>query len=101
MTDKSQWTPGPWVSNSRGEVQTEDGMTMICRAHLHDTRRTEAETLSNARLISAAPDMYEAGIEALHALKSARDFIMSKHGTSNPHRDKTISDLEAALSTRD
>lgn len=51
---KPAFTPGPWVWDRLGDVETVDGK---------DIATTEAmtqESLANAALIAAAPDLYEA-----------------------------------------
>jgi len=58
------FTPGPWDAIERGAYTDYDGNSRviigddmrICVVHHHGKARDEA----NARLISAAPDMYEA-----------------------------------------
>jgi hypothetical protein len=76
MTDISQkqggWTPGPWKAhlNFRGENgspdvwQIDDEHDAVCTTQFCYAQNTEA----NARLIAAAPDLYEALREAKRAL---------------------------------
>ena len=66
-------TPGPWkvesVHNTR-EVLAPSGRT-ICRAHLDEATRTEAETLANAHLIAEAPELLD---HLEYAVKLLRPF---------------------------
>ena len=66
------YTKGPWVHDRRpfadwGEVRSTSGMVAKCSVnlwgdeHLNKHRREKTDpTADNARLIAAAPDMYEA-----------------------------------------
>lgn len=91
----SAHTPGPWhIERSGGgwvrEVTNKDGRA-ICYGSIED---------ADARLISAAPDMYE-------ALKVARECILNrsnveyrKHGESTPlqdHYEELIAQIDAAM----
>lgn len=58
----AQFTPGPWTSNEFREVLAPNERT-IARAHLDSRTRTDAETMANARLIAAAPDLLAALID--------------------------------------
>ena len=59
------WTPGPWQFY---ELQGDDGLGYIRPfdedgkeiAHHGDSGRSQAENVANARLIAAAPELYEA-----------------------------------------
>ena len=65
----SEFTPGPWhtVNNSRG---VRSATRSICT--LTPTTRLEnvATVQANARLIAAAPELYEALCEALEIIRS-------------------------------
>lgn len=52
---KAQHTPGPWLSNERGAIETRD--RVICRVMDGHTTRAIIESMANARLIAAAPEM--------------------------------------------
>ena len=81
---KEAFTPGPWRANSHREVKVANGNSMICRAHLHEPRRGEAECKANAHLIAASPDMYEA-LKGLTTAFQAR--IDSTGGTNTELRE--------------
>lgn len=74
--DGMKWTPGPWklrpyghawgVSNADGSVNiVMDGLGGDDECGIHGS--TDKEALANARLIEAAPDLYEA-LKAAHRL---------------------------------
>ena len=57
---ESKWTPGPWRIDPCWDVlgNTDDGNGLVC-AVTHDAVPVD-EARANARLIAAAPSMYEA-----------------------------------------
>jgi hypothetical protein len=73
------FTPGPWeadmLDSASAEVRPVDDFSVIARV-------TRLDTAANARLIAAAPDMYEA---LQHALE-IRGFV-AEACTSNSYRD--------------
>lgn len=65
---KRPWTPGPWFSlryaSGRGEdwgigIPSGDGYIAVARVH-RVAQRDTAHEVANARLIAAAPELYEA-----------------------------------------
>ena len=58
----TQHTPGPWVVNpiQLNQIATPDARLEIARATV---LRDQHETIANARLIAAAPDLLEALVE--------------------------------------
>lgn len=71
---ETDWTPGPWgfgnTSDDQRLVLGKSGSgRYVCNVQIHQTPRhmgqfDETEREANARLISAAPDLYEAATEA-------------------------------------
>ena len=54
MTTKpAQFTPGPWVINANGDINSEQGAICWLPSGIHNKH-------NNATLIAAAPAMYEA-----------------------------------------
>lgn len=73
MTDKPQWTPGPWhctakhprhISNKRGFKVAK----CLIKTKGANLEISEDEALANAHLIAAAPELYEALQEACTSL---------------------------------
>lgn len=95
MSEKPQWTPGPWFVDPvfRSEwIDGADGKTVAdCRAF---SFRTIEENRANAHLIAAAPEMYE-------ALKRQQANIrrwLETGVAADPEESKSISDqIDAAL----
>ncbi|WP_276200345.1 hypothetical protein [Chelatococcus sp. XZ-Ab1] len=56
---KPEFTPGPWIVRSSGEVGTTDELTAVVFP-VDDTGEKTPAAEANARLIAAAPEMYEA-----------------------------------------
>ena len=60
------FTPGPWVVNpfvaqvDCGTISQKGGLLPVCQMLWPTGERTEAETEANARLITAAPELYAA-----------------------------------------
>jgi hypothetical protein len=65
----SSHTRGPWEVSDvhRWRVQCSARGELICATDIA-TEKLPLESIANARLISSAPDMYEAGLQALAAL---------------------------------
>lgn len=90
------WTPGPWSVFNSGEwpgIDDGDGKVTIVRYGLDGADdggirgRGPRESMANASLIAAAPDLYE-------ALKEATAFYEHMEGSDNPVAEK----FRAALS---
>jgi len=74
MTDQPKWTPGPWVVepvNHDGDggtlVRLTDYPNPNCVANVWGTESAgepNAESIANAHLIAAAPDLYAALVHA-------------------------------------
>jgi hypothetical protein len=59
MTEQVKHTPGPWAVDAEGDVVVSDGtVAWVGSANALDAPYTA--NLPNARLIAAAPEMYEA-----------------------------------------
>jgi len=102
MTTKH--TPGPWTvqdmskaSHPRNKkwlgwwrIRTAEGDLLAdCRAV--GLRITDAEIVSNARLIAAAPELLDAATEALHALEQHQPAI---HPAIRRHLEAAIAKAE-------
>lgn len=76
---KTSWTPGPWEygEDRRGRKRVFAGSREIVRAlTAHGTRRIPAaEREANARLIAAAPDLYEALAELVEVAGGGKGFF--------------------------
>ena len=74
MDNKTQHTPGPWHSQrphgSDIPVWGVDEKSRGCVALVNMSAERATEAAANARLIAAAPEMYEA-LKALHACHRA------------------------------
>ena len=66
MTDKVTPTPGPWIVNpfcaqvDCGAVSVKGGLLPVAQMLWPTDERSEAETVANARLIAASPDLLAA-----------------------------------------
>lgn len=76
MTSKSKHTPGPWMVREAADflqIAPPDNSEPICEMGLYpapDWPKDEAaELMANARLIAAAPDMYEALEDLISSLE--------------------------------
>lgn len=70
---RTKHTPGPWIQVGHWVEHPNEKIPDICTCDLQaighgHLKRTEAETIANARLIAAAPDM----LEALQAIYNER-----------------------------
>ena len=54
----AQFTPGPWVINANGDINSEQGAICWLPSGIHNKH-------NNATLIAAAPAMYEALVAAM------------------------------------
>lgn len=61
---KPEFTPGPWKARMNCDVMAGERMVADCMSGWLE------ENKANARLIAAAPDMYEAAEAALECLES-------------------------------
>ncbi len=61
---ETKFTPGPWKVDPKysRDIQAPDGLDVAtcCLSILNRKVTTEEESIANAALIAAAPDMYEA-----------------------------------------
>lgn len=57
MANESAWTPGPWTSDG---ILIWKANSVIAQADIGDVDHIEEEREANARLIAAAPELYEA-----------------------------------------
>jgi hypothetical protein len=73
MKDTFKHTPGPWWTDDPVEpdyIFANDGMVAEMRGYGHNAPRE-----ANARLISAAPEMYEGGDELNALVVKAQEFL--------------------------
>jgi hypothetical protein len=88
LKNVDEHTPGPWVVDfCNGKPYVVNGN--FCAARVHGTEKT---LLANARLIAAAPELLEACMLALAAIKSECPF---EHG--NPTIGRAWGSLESAI----
>ena len=89
-------TPGPWVAMGKAVYTESDNPTREILWGVHNTRSaSDEEKKANARLIAAAPDMYEAcklfeecmefidgreGYDASYELAKAREVLAKVDG---------------------
>ena len=82
MDNKTQHTPGPWHSQrphgSDIPVWGVDEKSRGCVALVNMSAERATEAAANARLIAAAPEMYE----ALKALVESLDWEAKRSGTT-------------------
>jgi hypothetical protein len=88
LKNVDEHTPGPWVVDfCNGKPYVVNGN--FCAARVHGTEKT---LLANARLIAAAPELLEACMVALAAIKSEYPL---EHG--NPTIGRAWGTLESAI----
>ena len=78
-SEGAQFTPGPWVINANGDINSEQGAICWLPSGIHNKH-------NNATLIAAAPAMYEA-LKTLHGVLDQR---MSDGRTLNQHLGKEL-----------
>lgn len=92
-----QFTPGPWVVHpfvarvDCQKISEKGGLLPVCQLLWPTDERTEQETEANARLIAAAPALYEALKDCHMRLQTARDI-------GNAADDAALAKGSAALS---
>jgi hypothetical protein len=87
------FTPGPWTQADRVVVaipETHGYATWLANCSVGGC--SAAEQLANARLIAAAPELYEAGEYALKCIESS-----DEHRAGNPAFEQAATMLRAAL----
>ena len=98
MSKATKHTSGPWVVHPiRAEVNApvigEDGdLLPVCKLLWPTTERTEVETLANAELIAAAPELYRA-LDDLLSTERLPHSSMAYYA----RREKAVADARAAL----
>ncbi len=84
------WTPGPWTDFFLSVVQ-EDGDKAICEVEDEFDTHNAGEAHANARLIAAAPELYDACL-------AAEQFIALDCGVNeNDDNGEVLKQLRAAL----
>jgi len=74
MTER-KWTPGHWKVDSAETLKVRNNygsIAMIMQTHLTG-RRDYNETIANAHLIAAAPDLYEALAECVKWIETSAE----------------------------
>lgn len=92
MSNETKWTPGPWGIDwnvSRLDVFNSDGGTLVSTLR-RSTRSNDIDNVvqANARLIAAAPELYE----ALRAILAEWQYYAPDH----PLVDKALDVLAKA-----
>lgn len=109
MESEVKWTEGPWEAR---EVRTQVGRAFrigagemleagkgCCIVYDDYCGNPDNERAANARLIAAAPDLYEAALQALWHLGSDDDRVaMSPADKWQTSREQAADKLRAALS---
>ena len=54
------WTPGPWAVGKNGDVNSKDGLVVVVGVSYEIGKAARDRDKADARLIAAAPDLYEA-----------------------------------------
>lgn len=75
---EAKFTPGPWMTRYNGAyghliIGGDKGGNVVATVHLKDAYKTTEQGSSNARLITAAPALYEAAREAVNLLDADVD----------------------------
>ena len=75
MSEKQTHTQGPWVAMGKAVYTESDNPTREILWGGHNTRSaSDEEKKANARLIAAAPEMYEVLSELLETLELSKDY---------------------------
>lgn len=91
-SEKTAWTPGPWrAERSRdfsGDVgiACPDGVLAECFAAIRVHSERSDEVNANARLIAAAPDLFNAAVLALELIECLQDEEGHSPSTAIPAR---------------
>ena len=84
------YTPGPWTTEQRPRRKINiHALTWGHLAEVYQTTSTKEEGLANARLIAAAPELYE-------ALKAARENLHSGE-SAIPAANDVVEQIDAVL----
>jgi hypothetical protein len=93
-TETAQHTPGPWAAPG-----TDGGEWVICHTDKGGKRRTLAHAYNeqNARLIAAAPELYEALAECLPTIEGGIESEGTFEAEHSIHARKLVVKIRAAL----
>lgn len=80
------WTPGPWIADCLGDIETEDGESIAT------TGGITTQDLANALLMAAAPSMYDA--------LDAAPILSAYHGADGFETERFVADYEAWMAQR-
>lgn len=111
---RTEHTPGPWVPGDTSQHETmiigRGGKgDYICHVQFEQhgggviARAMEPARRANARLITAAPDLYEASLSAADLLEQYAAFILTVSADDlelhpyQPAVEQAVSDLHAAI----
>lgn len=77
---ETKFTPGPWVADMRGNQSPAsiDSIERFGIAAVGEPGQLSEEDRANARLITAAPELFEACSEALDFIKQIDEFRLDK-----------------------
>lgn len=101
MTDTPKYTPGPWCLDVEPSddgtffVQTPEGRDGQCIAEVYN--QTTPDTVANARLIAAAPELYEALRSLLAEVEADREAEDPQARTQMEWEDAPLAAARAAL----
>lgn len=96
---ETKFTPGPWKVDPKysRDIQAPDGLDVAtcCLSILNRKVTTEEESIANARLIAASPDMYEALKDLLDMLETE---ISAGSGLTCDFERRVLPNARSALS---
>jgi hypothetical protein len=78
MESETKHTPGPWIAS--GAKVLDKRQTLLADVHQTASRPSADESAANARLIAAAPELYE----ALRVLLDAAESLLRETGGVEP-----------------
>ena len=85
---KEKFTPGPWYCTDMGQIGKKGEKRLFCLASFHWEGVGEKEMMANAKLATAAPEMYE-------MLEGVLRYMQVSPLSRNPIIEGQIADLLA------
>lgn len=100
------YTPGPWHTGADGRIVYNAAGWAVCNAVTFHQRHQGDEDRANARLIAAAPELFDVANDALDAMLTLDDGALGYadgpmdaegKGYTYPIKDELIAKLTAAI----